>query len=707
MKQQVIKKILLLSPVIIIGILVVLSLNHNDTKAVFCVSNSDDLSQLFPQTVNDIKQREQQALNIINGAVADILSIRSSCRNFANSGLVLDRAKSKVSVIIATLESLKYLSPNDEIRAAAQAASAQIMAYSREKISLNQQLYNNLVPYIEQALKTENLANNERYFLQELLADFNRAGLNLPSEQLEQVTQLLSELEALSTQYMINLSQDQSKISVAKKALAGLPDDFVAKLNVDHDFPDHVLVSCDDNSYVKVMSMCTNAATREKLYRTYVNRAYPQNIDLLKTIISKRDQLAQKLGFASYNHLDLDDQMVKNPEQAREFLLDLLPAVQAKAQGEIKTLIQELPASVKLNRGQIQPWDTLFIKNSYKLQHLQVDDNLVREYFPVQTTIERLLKIYESFFDLHFEQINVAGLWSDDVASLAVYRANDHTLLGYLLLDLYPRPNKLSHAGVQICVVPAVLPLGQDNNDDLSGCPAVSIVVTNFPKATASQPALLSYTHVRTFFHEFGHAMHAILGRTMLASQAGVNVKVDFVEMPSQMLECWLLQPEILAQVSAHYQTGEPIPQKLISQIIKAQTFDIGDNLLAQLNSSLMALDLYAAGENKNLEQIRARLATNRPYMVHDPQNQSLASFIHIALPEYGPKVYGYLWSRVFASDIFAQIKAQGLDSPIAGRKYVEQIIGRGGECDPNQLLIDFLGRKPSQEAFRQELGLI
>lgn len=699
MNHSIFKKILLISPVILVAILALFSLNHNNTNAIFCVKNIDNLSQLFPHTVTEIKQREQQAINIINETVANFLSISPDERNFANTVFVLDRAKFKIDVIIATLESLKYLSSSDEIRVAAQAASSKIMAFNREKISLNQELYTNLASYIQTALNTEKLTDHESYFLQELLADFKRSGLNLPSNQLAEITKLLNELETLSTQYIMNISKDRSQISIAKEALTGLSVEFVEKLNKDDKQPGNVLISCDDHNYTKIMSNCTNAIVREKIYRVYVNRACPQNIELLETIISKRDQLAHKLGFTSYNELALDDQMVKNPATARAFLLELLPTIRAKANTEAELLTQNLPASVKLDHGKIQPWDLLFLKNSYKLQNLQVDDNLVREYFPVKTTIQRLLKIYEQFFSLKFEQISTPKLWADDLSSLAVYRADDHVLLGYLLLDLYPRPNKLSHAGVQICVVPAV--------KDLSMCPAVSIVVTNFPQPDSNKPALLSYNHVRTFFHEFGHAMHTILGRTTLASQAGVNVKVDFVEMPSQMLECWLLQPEILAQISSHYQTGEPLPNKLISKIIKAQTFDIGDNLLAQLNSSLMALDLYEAGESKDLDQIRSKLAQNRSYMVHDPQNNSLAAFIHIALPDYGPKVYGYLWSRVFASDIFAHIKAHGLENPAIGSRYAAQILGRGGECDPNQLLIDFLGRKPSDKAFRQELGLV
>ena len=213
---KMVKKILLLCPVFIIILLVAFSFNYHETKALFCVKNSADLQQLFPQNVAQIKQREEQAIDIINCAVTEILSIPAESQNFANTGLVLDRAKFKIGVIVATLESLKYLSSNAEIRAAAQAASANIMAFSREKISLNQQLSNHLSIYIDQALSNENLMPNQRYFLQELLADFNRSGLSLPSQQLEQVTKLLAELEILSTQYVMNISQDQSQISLVK-----------------------------------------------------------------------------------------------------------------------------------------------------------------------------------------------------------------------------------------------------------------------------------------------------------------------------------------------------------------------------------------------------------------------------------------------------------------------------------------------------------
>jgi thimet oligopeptidase len=235
---------------------------------------------------------------------------------------------------------------------------------------------------------------------------------------------------------------------------------------------------------------------------------------------------------------------------------------------------------------------------------------------------------------------------------------------------------------------------------------AVSIVMANFPKSTATKPALLKFNDVNTFFHEFGHALHAFLGRTQMASFAGTSVKIDFVEMPSQILEEWLADKKILKMVGRHYQMGKTLPDDLIESLLKTKTYDSGLWTKRQLVFAKLSLSLFDNGENIEIEKFMKNTYEQIiNYILFDPRNHDYASFGH--LMGYGARYYGYLWSKVFALDLFNEIKKKGLLNAEIGRRYRDTIIGKGGSKDPNELLFDFLGREPNDQAFLKDMGLM
>jgi thimet oligopeptidase len=264
---------------------------------------------------------------------------------------------------------------------------------------------------------------------------------------------------------------------------------------------------------------------------------------------------------------------------------------------------------------------------------------------------------------------------------------------------LYPRENKYGHAAHAGVIHSIKQFYGQDNP------PSVSFVVANFPKPTVDKPSLLKFDDVSTFFHEFGHAMHAMLGRTNIASFSGTNTKLDFVELPSQILEEWLYNKEILEKVSGHYQTGESLPDTIIDTLIKLKTFSSGAMIQGQIYYARIALAYYAQGADKDVYKIAQNLAnTMTKNTIVDSENHFYASFSH--LTGYGARYYGYLWSKVFALDIFEQIEKEGLLNAQVGQRYINEVIGKGGSIDPNKLLKNFLGREPNDKAFFKSLGL-
>lgn len=272
--------------------------------------------------------------------------------------------------------------------------------------------------------------------------------------------------------------------------------------------------------------------------------------------------------------------------------------------------------------------------------------------------------------------------------------------MGSIVLDLFPREGKFPCA-CQTTIIPSVY--------DKVGTriPAVVLVIANFSKPTADQPSLLTHREVKTFFHEFGHALHSIFGATNLFGQSGTQVKSDFIELPSQMLEQWLWDKQVLRDISSHYKTNEKLPDALIDRMIAAKNVFIGTQIDRQINMAVYSLELYSAMGDVDSDQLDKKIAgLYSPYETYIPEAHQQASFGHLVDDLYASKYYSYLWSEVFAADIFDTIKQHGLTNSEIGTKYRDTILAKGGSADPEELLVNFLGRKPTQDAFLRSLGL-
>lgn len=662
------------------------------------VSSIAGIIALFPTTVQEIQTKTATSIQEAEQALERLVIIPADQRTYENTVYAFDVicSLSDLAIMRSSLSAVEMVSPQEELRTAAHEAVKTINEFWVDHVENNLALYKSLKDYEEQRVSLENLSDEQRYFLTKTLEDFKRNGMELPVEKRQQVGELKKELAKLEQEFEVNIAKDNRTVAVPREGLAGLDDDFIASLQKTPE--GNYILGVDYPTYYNVMENCTDSQTRKKLYRAFNNRAYPINEANLKLVIAKRDQLAKLLGFSSYAQLDLDDQMVENPERAEQFLHELIQRAATKEQQEYEQLVAELPADIALTAdGKIEPWDLPYVKALYKKKHFTIDEREIAEYFPMQKTIDGLLGIYKKFLSLDFKEVPVTGLWHEDVKLVEVYDAQKN-FLGYLLLDLYPRPNKFSHA-CNMTIVPAV------TMPDGSRPPAVSLVIANFPKPTPTKPALLKRDDVNTFFHEFGHALHGLLGRTTVASFSGTNVKRDFVEMPSQMLEEWLTDKDILRSLSSHYKTGQPLSDEVIDKILELKHFDPGYWVVRQGFFAQLALDYYKDGDSKDIVGIfRTLYQKNLPHTAFDHENHMYASFGH--LMGYGAKYYGYLWSKVFALDLFDAIKKEGLLNPVVGKKYVDTVIGKGGSQDPNDLLVNFLGRAPNQEAFLKDLGL-
>lgn len=649
------------------------------------------IEKLLGISDKNIEKIVKETINQTNSDLEKIENRPDKERTFENTARYLDYTIGKIKIQIDILYSLSLVSPDDKIRKLSQEGALQLQNFLIDRYSQNRKIYEALL-YLQKTIFNE-LADDEKYFLKETIDDLKRYGLEKDQKTQERIKELNKELSKHSIQFEYNIASDARKIFVNLDDLKGLDKTFVDQLKRTDD--GRYILGVDYPTLYRVLQDCEIESTRNALWKEFFLRAYPINEEILNKVILLRNEVAHLLDFENYSQLDLYNQMAKSPMIVEPFLKELSQNCKSKLRKEIEFLKENLPKDITLVDGKFKPWDLKFIKEKIKREKYSLDENLVSQYFPMDNTIAQLFKIYEQFFGITFKKNTGLHLWHDDLRSFRVYK--DDRFLGTLILDLFPRPNKFTHAS-QSALVPSI----KTKNGDFY--PAVILVIANFPKPLNEIPSLLKRKDVITFFHECGHAIHSLLGTTSLMSQAGTSVKTDFVEMPSQMLENWMWDRDILKMISSHYETGKPLPDELIDKILELKNFDSGGWLADQVFYSIFSLDLFKNKLDSDIFQFWKKLHSEIiNYIYFDENNKYYCSFVH--LMGYGPKYYGYLWSKVYAEDLFEVIKKYGLLNPKIGKKYVEDIISKGGSADPNKLLVNFLGRKPNSKAFFKDLG--
>jgi len=651
---------------------------------------------VYPLTAADIQARYKHVTERVKKSIDAICNLRP--QDYSKDSVLygFDKAVSYMSSFAGAIELVHMVSPDEIVRESGAKYVQELQHFGVEIISSNKALYKVFKEYASTVAHGEQLTKEEAYFLKELLADFKRGGLELPDEELQKVTEIRKQLASLTTQFEVNISQDVSVVKVKEEELAGVSAEFISALKRAED--GLCELKLDYPTQDMIMRECAVAQTRKKYYEAISQKAYPLNVSVLSDIIALRDALAKALGFASYAHLDLEDQMISSPEKARSLQMDLLPALHKKVEKEFEVVLKDLPEGVVIAPGKkINPWDLAYLQNYYKKKYYSVDESLLAEYFPLEGTLEKLFAIYQQFFSLTFTTVPCLSTWHPDVQLIQVNK-NDGGVVGYVFLDLFPRDNKYGHAAQFGCIAAHISEGGVYY-------PGVVTLVCNFTKSTSDKPSLLRYSEVNTFFHEFGHALHSLLGGTRLSSQAGTSVKRDFVETPSQMLENWLDDKAILKGLGRHYKTGLQIDDVLLDKKLESLKIFMGFSEARQLFLGMFSLDLYLSGGTKDIEGImKSYYQKMTPNIIFSDANKMYCSFGH--LTGYGAKYYGYLWARILGADIFEQIKQEGLLSPSAGARYAQSILVPGGSRDPYEMVTEYLGREPRQDAFLKKNGL-
>ena len=398
-------------------------------------------ADLFPKTqaevlkvADDAKKASLDSLNML---------YEVGQRTFDNTCRVFDIARSKFGTVESILQVVEQTAIQSDVRDSASEAQVQLKKLEIDLFQSNRKLFRAFSEYSQKA-ECEGLSTQKQYWLSETMLDFKREGLELPDDIFAQVVDIRKGLSQLQVDFEKNISDDSSSVTLAESELEGVPASIVAQLSKTSD--GLLIAKMDYPTYFGVMKNCVVASTRQKMAEAFQNRAFPKNMAILHSVVEQRYKLAKLLGFPSYAHFQLSSNMVKAPSTAHKFVEDLIPQLQKKWDSERQILASgNLHPSIVTKNGEVFDYDIPFAINEYKKQHLNVNETAIQEYFPLNSTIDALFSIFEAFFDIEFEKLAPA-LWHKDVTALRVHDRKSHTVLGDVILDLFPRDGKYSHA---------------------------------------------------------------------------------------------------------------------------------------------------------------------------------------------------------------------------------------------------------------------
>jgi thimet oligopeptidase len=623
-------------------------------------------------------------------AIADVMAIPAGQRTFANTVKPLAEADARFSEATVGASFMGDVSPDAKVRRMADAVDRRT---SRLGIGLaaRQDIFQ---AYKDVAAKGEQLTGEDKKLLAETIRGYERSGMGLPQAERDRLNQIRQKLSDLSQTFAKNLREVNDSLELDPSQLAGLPQSYIDGLEKTPS--GKVKVTLDYPSYGPFMDLAQDSDLRRQLYMKYGSRAAARNLPILTEVLKLRQELAKVLGYQSYAHYAIEDRMARTPDKVQAFLTRLKDLLQGGAQAEEARMVEEKrlddPAAAA-----VPAWDRAFYATRLQKRLYDLDDEKVRQYFPVDTVVEGTLQVYQNLLGLRFSELP-AQAWSPDVRLFQIEDGASGRRIGHFFLDLYPRPGKYNHMAAFTLLQGRELPDGSYRQP-------VSAMVGNFTKAAPGQPSLLLHSEVETFFHEFGHLMHQTLTEARYTDFSGSRVARDFVEAPSQMLENFVWQPSVLAKLSGHWKDPkQKLPQALLDKMLAAKNFNRAKAELGQV--ALATLDLVYNVMTGPVDPmaVMARIWQDLGLPAPVPGTAFPANFGH--LMGYAAGYYGYLWSRVYAQDIFSRFEKEGIDNPAVGMSYRREILQTGSSRDEAESLKAFLGRDPDEAAFLRYLGL-
>jgi thimet oligopeptidase len=642
----------------------------------------------FDFTPAQISVQYEQANLQLNSVLNSIAAIAPEAATFSNTVKPFEAANAVWAKQVVPLLFLASVSPDPAVRAASNALEKQVGS-DQVAMSHREDLFR---AFEAAAAKNETLDPADRKLMDSTVKSFRENGFGLPADQRDRLIAVQKRLGDLSAEFGRNIDEHKDELLVGEDGIQGLPADFVSTLEKDEQ--GRYKVPVDEPSLMVYMRYALSAEHRKAMLVKFDNRGGERNVEVLREALGLRRETAQLLGYKDYPTMALKDRMAGTPERVFAFLNGVKDAVMERARRDMEPIVEMKRRDDPTATG-VSAWERMFYARKVREERFALDAQQVKQYFPVDRVVEGTMKVYQKVLGVTFRELKSGPKWAEGVRLFEISDAKTGQRIGHFYLDLAPRDGKHGH--------PAAYPLVAGRiREDGSYEEPISAMVADFPKAAAGQPSLLSHGDVETFFHEFGHLMHQTLTKARYASFSGSSVALDFVEAPSQMLENFIWDRGVLDELSGHWETGAKLPQELFDKMLASRSFMEGASYAGQVAYALGDLVLHSevpADPSGAFDKIVADITG----VATVPGTHFVSSFDHL-MGGYGSGYYAYLWSKVFAEDIFTLFKAAGVISPEVGARYRKEILEVGSERPEMDSLRAFLGREPSEEAFMDDV---
>ncbi|MCC7582773.1 oligopeptidase A [Serratia sp. Lou2A] len=559
----------------------------------------------------------------------------------------------------------------------------------------------------------EALSVPQRKAVDNALRDFELSGIGLSADKQQRYGEIVARLSELGSTYSNNVldaTMGWSKLITDEAELSGLPESALAQAQAmaQAKEQDGWLLTLDMPSYLPVLTYADNRALREEMYRAFATRASDQgpnagkwdNSEVMAETLALRHELAQLLGFDTYADKSLATKMAESPEQVIGFLSDLAKRARPQAEQELA----QLRAFAKQHYGvdELEAWDITYYGEKQKQHLFSISDEQLRPYFPEQRVVEGLFEVVKRIYGITAKERKDVETWHPDVRFFDLFDA-DGELRGSFYLDLYARENKRGGAWMDDCV-------GSLRKADGTLQKPVAYLTCNFNRPLGDQPALFTHNEVTTLFHEFGHGLHHMLTQIDTAGVSGINgVPWDAVELPSQFMENWCWEPEALAFISGHYQSGEPLPKAMLDKLLAAKNYQAALFILRQLEFGLFDFRMHFEYSPEKGAQILPTLAEVKKMVAVVPSpswGRFPHAFSHIFAGGYAAGYYSYLWAEVLSADAYSRFEEEGIFNAETGKSFLDNILSRGGSEEPMALFKRFRGREPQLDAMLRHYGI-
>ena len=624
---------------------------------------------------------------------------------FANTIEAMEKSGKLLTRVSSVFYNLNSANTNDEMQKIAKTV-APLLSKHNDDINLNEQLFAKVKSIYNEKDKL-NLSVEQSKVLKDYYDGFVRGGANLSNEQKEAFRKINEELSVLSLKFGENLLKETNAVGLIienKDDLAGLPESSIQsayELGKAKGHEGKWVFTLQKPSFIPFLQYSEKRNLREKIFKAYINRGNNNNEfdnkKILASIAELRIERAKLLGYKTHADFVLEKNMAKNPETVYKFLNDLWkPAVKrAKLEADdMQKIIQKEGNDFKL-----EAWDWWYYAEKVKKEKYELDEEMLRPYFKIENVLKGVLDVAAKLFGIQFVERNDIPTYHPDVKVVEV-KEEDGKHVAILFADYFPRDSKRSGAWMN----------SFRKQSNIGGEFVTPVIgnVGNFSKPTADKPSLLSLDEVNTLFHEFGHALHGILSKAVYPSVSGTSVPRDFVELCSQIMENWALNPQVLKMYAKHYQTNEPMPDELIKKIENSQLFNQGFETVEYLAASFLDMDWHTlvSQEERDVLDFEKNSLNKIGLIPEIEARYQSTNFQHIFSGGYSAGYYSYIWAAVLDADAFEAFEEKGIFDQATATSFRKNILEKGGSEDPMVLYKRFRGREPKVDALLKRRGL-